>query len=75
MDQYLRQHGKGPVGFLNPALYYIADHSERYPPFHAVTTGGNEVWRNGDGYNESTGLGTPDVYNLVRDILPLEGAH
>jgi kumamolisin len=75
MDQYLRQHGKGPVGFLNPALYYLADHAESYPPFHAVTTGGNEVWRNGDGYNESTGLGTPDVYNLVRDILPLEGAH
>jgi kumamolisin len=75
MDQYLRQHGKGPIGFLNPALYYLADHAQTYPPFHAVTTGGNEVWRNEAGYNESTGLGSPDVYNLVRDILPLEGAH
>lgn len=75
MDQYLRQHGKGPIGFLNPALYYLADHTESYPAFHAVDTGGNEVWRNEAGYNESTGLGSPDVYNLVRDILPLEGAH
>ena len=37
-----------------------------------MDTGGNEVWRNEAGYNESTGLGSPDVYNLVRDILPLE---
>ena len=72
MDQYLQaQHGKGPVGFLNPALYYLADHTESYPPFHLVTTGGNEVWRNEAGYNESTGLGSPDVYNLARDILAL----
>jgi kumamolisin len=75
MDQYLREHGKGPIGFFNPALYYLADHAESYQAFHAVDTGGNEVWRNEAGYNESTGLGSPDVYNLVRDILPLEGAH
>jgi kumamolisin len=75
MDPYLRQHGGSPVGFFNPALYYVADHAESYPPFHQVATGGNEVWRNGAGYNESTGLGSPDVYNLVRDVLTYERAH
>jgi kumamolisin len=75
IDQYLHQKGKPAVGFFNPALYYIAGHAQAYPPFHPVTTGGNEVWRNGAGYNESTGLGSPDVYNLARDILTYEGSH
>ena len=72
IDEYLRHHGKAPVGFVNPALYYLADHAQTYPPFHPVTTGGNNVWRNGNGYNQSTGLGTPDVYNLARDLLSYE---
>jgi kumamolisin len=73
IDQYLHQHGKAPVGFINPDLYYFADHTEPYPALHPVTTGGNNVWRNGAGYNETTGLGSPDVYNLARDILARDG--
>jgi kumamolisin len=75
IDQYLHQHGKSPVGFFNGLLYYMAGHAEAYPPFHQVSSGGNEVWRNGTGYNESTGLGSPDVDNLARDILANEGAN
>ncbi len=75
IDQYLRQNGKPAVGFFNPALYYLADHAQKYQPFHPVLTGGNEVWRNSAGYNKSTGLGSPDVYNLARDVLTYEGAH
>lgn len=75
IDQYLRQHGKPAVGFINPVLYDLADHAQPYPPFHAITSGGNEVWRNGAGYNETTGLGSPDVYNLARDLLAHEGGH
>jgi kumamolisin len=74
IDEYLEHHGKAPVGFLNPDLYYLADHAQAYPPFHFVTTGGNSVWRNGQGYNQSTGLGTPDVYNLARDFVSYEAA-
>lgn len=75
IDQYLRQHSKPPVGFLNPYLYYFAGHTQKFTPFHLVTTGGNNIWRNTNGYNQTTGLGTPDVYNLARDILAQEGGH
>lgn len=75
IDEYLHKHGKPSVGFFNPALYSLADHAQKYPPFHLITTGGNEIWRNSAGYNESTGLGSPDVYNLARDILADEGGH
>ncbi|HTW10764.1 MAG TPA: S53 family peptidase, partial [Acidimicrobiales bacterium] len=72
IDEYLHQKGEAPAGFLNPALYYLADHPQAYPPFHAVPTGGNNIWRNGAGYNQSTGLGSPDVYNLARDLVAYE---
>jgi kumamolisin len=74
IDQYLKHNGKPPVGYLNPYLYYFADHPRIYAPLHLVTTGGNNVWRNTNGYNESTGLGTPDVYNLARDLLAQESS-
>lgn len=74
IDEYLRREGKPPVGFINPDLYYLADHNQPYPPFHPITTGGNSVWRNGAGYNQSTGLGSPDVYNLARDLSAHERA-
>lgn len=73
MDEYLHKHNKPPVGFLNAYLYYFFNHAPQYPPLHAVDVGGNNVWRNGSGYNQSTGLGSPDVYNLARDILAQEG--
>jgi kumamolisin len=74
IDEYLQHHGKARVGLINPDLYHLADHAQAYPPFHLVTTGGNNIWRNSNGYNQSTGLGSPDVYNLARDLLSYESA-
>jgi kumamolisin len=74
IDEYLQHHSKPPLGFINPDLYYLAAHTQTYPPFHDVTTGGNSVWRNGNGYNQSTGLGSPNVYNMARDLLADEGS-
>lgn len=77
IDQYLQKNGQKPAGFINPALYAIAAGSPPYPAFHDVTEGGNDVYPATTGYDLSTGLGTPDVYNLARDILTYEqnGGH
>ena len=72
-DAYLRSLGGHAVGFANPALYYIAGHSPPYPPFHVVSTGGNEVYLNGSGYSPTTGLGSPNVWDLARDFAWLQG--
>ena len=39
------------------------------PAFRDVTLGGNAVDTRGPGYDLVSGLGTPDVDNLVRNIL------
>jgi subtilase family serine protease len=73
MNQYLTAHGDRPAGFVNPLLYRLARGSPPYRPFHEVTAGTNDFYPAGPGYNMVTGLGTPDTWNLVRDLAPLTG--
>jgi kumamolisin len=71
MNQYLVDNGGRPLGDLNPLLYQVASGS-RLPGFRDVVLGGNAVADATPGYDLVTGLGTPDVDNLVRNILVLQ---
>jgi kumamolisin len=71
MNQYLLANGGRPLGDLNPLLYRIAAGAQ-LPAFRDVTLGGNAVADAGPGYDLVTGLGTPDVDNLVRNVLVLQ---
>ncbi|MBV9281676.1 MAG: S53 family peptidase, partial [Chloroflexi bacterium] len=73
IDQYLRQQGRTVAGFLNPALYALAANRPTYPPFHDITVGDNLVYPATPGYNLATGLGTPDAWNLARDLAAYAG--
>ncbi|MGA2016517.1 MAG: S53 family peptidase [Opitutaceae bacterium] len=53
--------GRGPIGLLNPHLYPLAGTDE----FNDITSGTNGAYAAGPGYNLCTGLGSPDVGNLV----------
>lgn len=61
------------LGQLNPALYRLAGTSAYATDFHDVTTG-NNAW-DGPGFDASvgydlpTGLGSPNVANLVGDLV------
>lgn len=74
MNQYLTANGGRELGNLNPVLYRVAARAP-LPAFHDVTLGGNAVARAGPGYDLVTGLGTPNVDNLVKDILVLQRAN
>ncbi len=71
MNQYLNQNGGRNAGDLNPLLYRIAEGS-RLPAFRDIVLGANAVAAAGPGYDLVTGLGTPNVDNLVRNILVLQ---
>jgi len=71
MNQYLTERGGTRLGDLNPLLYRVAQ-GAGLPGFHDVVLGGNAVADAGPGYDLATGLGTPDVENLVRNILVLQ---
>ncbi len=73
MNEYLVDHGGTAVGDINPLLYRVAAGS-RLPGFHDITLGGNAVDTATEGYDLVTGLGTPDVDNLVRDLLDVQAA-
>jgi kumamolisin len=68
LDQYLKANHDRPVGFFNPILYRLANSSVPFRPFNDVTQGGNDFYPATPGYDMVTGLGSPDVFNLARDL-------
>ena len=63
------------LGFINPALYQIAGNPATYAAdFHDVTVGNNQTssipgYSASPGWDAVTGLGTPNVANLIPDLI------
>lgn len=71
MNQYVLAHGGPPLGDINPLLYRAAQGSRRQG-FRDITTGGNAVDTPTPGYDLVTGLGSPNIDNLVRNLLDVQ---
>jgi kumamolisin len=71
MNQYLLANGGHPLGDLNPLLYRVAAGANS-PGFRDVSLGGNAVDVSTPGYDTVTGLGTPNVNELVNDLLDIQ---
>ncbi|MGX9789288.1 S53 family peptidase [Mycobacterium sp. MMS18-G62] len=71
MNQYLVAHGGRPLGNLNPLLYRVAA-GANLPGFRDISLGGNAVDIAQPGYDVVTGLGSPNVDYLVRDLLDIQ---
>ena len=73
----LANQAKGaPLGFINPTLYQINKCRRNYAAdFHDITVGNNQLagtpfgFSAGVGYDNATGLGTPNVANLIKDLV------
>jgi kumamolisin len=71
MNQYLLANGGHALGDVNPLLYRVAA-GANLPGFRDVSLGGNAVDEAVPGYDLVTGLGSPDVDNLARDLLDIQ---
>jgi kumamolisin len=71
MNQYLLAHGGQQLGHINPLLYRVAE-GANLPGFRDVGLGGNAVDISQPGYDMVTGLGSPNVDYLVRDLLDVQ---
>ncbi|HEX5145005.1 MAG TPA: S53 family peptidase [Mycobacterium sp.] len=71
MNQYLEANGGKRLGELNPSLYQVAAGAD-LPGFRDVSLGGNAVDQSTPGYDLVTGLGSPNVDNLVRNLLDVQ---
>jgi subtilase family serine protease len=63
-----------PLGYLNPSLYGIgADPVQYGESFRDVSRGHNGIttagFQSGPGYDEPTGLGTPNTEGLIRNLM------
>lgn len=75
IEQYASSQGVPRLGFVDPLLYALARSPQRFAPFHDVTVGGNRYYWAGPGWDPATGLGSPDVFNLARDVVAYLRAH
>lgn len=63
------------IGLLNPALYFIqatGGYNGRHAPLRDIKKGDNWFYRGRPGYDQATGLGVPDVANLLDSFEDLE---
>jgi subtilase family serine protease len=74
-NQYSAAHGHGPLGYINPAVYALAESSAYATDFHDITVGDNMLgdvlpgFNAATGYDPATGWGTPNVSNLIPDLV------
>jgi kumamolisin len=73
--QFAQQQGVTRRCFLAPILYRLATTHQRYPALHDVKIGGNRYYDAGPGWDYATGLGSPDVWNLTRDLTAYLRSH
>ncbi len=73
-DQYVVANGGAHLGFVNPAVYQLVNSAQTYPPYHDITNGTNGAYNAGPGWDAVTGLGSPDLYNFARDLVPAHHA-
>src|SRR5208283_5138865 len=57
--------GMGPIGLLNPHLYPLGGTGA----FNDITSGTNGAYSAGPGYDLCTGLGSPNVANLLSAMV------
>jgi subtilase family serine protease len=68
VNQYLMEQGAGRIGQANPILYKLFNTAQPYPAFHDITSGNNLYYPAAPGYDLASGIGSPDVYNITRDL-------
>lgn len=69
INQYLQAQGKKLMGQANPVLYGLFNSAHAYPPFHDITTGNNLFYSATSNYDMASGLGSPDIFNIARDLV------
>jgi kumamolisin len=61
INEARQKAGKPPLGFLNPLMYPL----QGTPCFRDIVSGSNGAFQAGSGYDMVTGLGVPDVEELI----------
>ena len=69
LNQYLTANGKPTLGSASAALYSLFNTAQTYAPYHDVTSGNNLYYPATAGYDLGSGIGSPNVWNMARDLV------
>jgi subtilase family serine protease len=72
-NQYLSAQGKATLGSASAILYQLYNTSQTYSAYHDITAGNNLYYSATTGYDLATGIGSPDAWNLARDVAGTSG--
>ena len=72
-NQYLTATGKPTLGSASAMLYSLFNTAQPFSAYHDVTNGDNLFYPATSGYDQASGAGTPDVWNLARDAARVSG--
>ena len=64
INEARHKNGKPPLPFLNPLIYPLLGSN----CFRDITSGSNGAYHCAEGYDMVTGLGTPDMKQLVAKL-------
>ncbi len=67
-NQYLTAQSMPTLGSASAALYHAFNTPQPYAPYHDVTLGNNLYYPATSGYDQASGIGTPNVWNLAQDL-------
>ena len=78
INSYLVANAITTLGWTNQTLYTLFSNSQTYTPYHDITLGNNSIDYTGTPYagdypatacyDMTTGMGSPDAWNIARDI-------
>src|SRR5205807_782964 len=74
MREYAAHHHAPDPGFIAPALYRLAANPRTAVGFHRALRGGNRRFSVTAGWNYVSGLGSPDVALLARELSAARGS-
>jgi kumamolisin len=75
INQYLQWQKQNSIGAVNPALYGLANTAQPYAAFHPIGVGNNLYYAATGAYSLASGLGSPDIYNIARDLASTSPAN
>lgn len=68
VNEYLANQGKATLGSASASLYSLYNTAQTYSAYHDITTGNNLYYSATPGYDTASGMGTPDAWNIARDL-------
>ena len=71
INQYLNSQGKPAIGNAHDLLYQLFNTPQTFAAYHDITAGDNRFYPATAGYDMASGVGTPDAFNIARDLAAM----